>query len=199
MISYLREKFSEEVVSKKLILIHDDILSFNPSAHSLGPRAYKLIGSIPYYITGNFLRIFLSVVKQPKTITLIIQKEVAERIVVKNKKESILSISIKAYGVPRYIQTLSRKLFSPEPKVDSAIVIIENISRAFFSDISEELFFKLVRTGFGSKRKKVISNIKKQFPKIDWKKVFARLHISPNTRAENLTLEQWHSLTKNLY
>lgn len=196
MISFLTEKFTEDVSRKKLILVHDDILFFNPSAYCLEPKAYKLIGSIPYYITGAFLRKFLTKQNQPESMALIIQKEVAERIIAKDGKESILSVSVKAYGAPTYVQTISRDEFFPVPNVDSAIMVIENISRKFFSDISEDAFFALVKAGFSSKRKKVISNIKKQFPHINWEKIFTDSHISLDARAEDFTLEHWRLLTK---
>lgn len=198
MVGYLKEKFLQQIADKKLVLVHNDILNFNPSDYKLQAKSYKLIGSIPYYITGAFLKKFLSEKNHPQTIALIIQKEVANRIVAQNKKESILSISVKAYGSPRYVKTISRKFFTPEPNVDSAIIAIENISKNFFKDFSEELFFKLVKAGFQSKRKKVISNIKKQFSYINWGKVFASLTIPLNARAEDLTLETWRSLAINL-
>ncbi|MBI2048051.1 MAG: ribosomal RNA small subunit methyltransferase A, partial [Parcubacteria group bacterium] len=83
----------------------------------------------------------------------------------------------------------------PEPKVDSAIIVIENISGEFFKNIQEDLFFKLVKAGFASKRKKVLSNIKKQFPNVEWEKIFTNASISLNARAENIPLSDW----KNLY
>jgi len=156
LVDFLKERFFADIASGKLVLVHDDILSFNPRAYCLEPRAYVLVGAIPYNITGAFLKYFLQkVATVPKTISLIIQKEVAERIVARNKKESMLSISIKAYGKPRYVETIKPGNFTPSPKVDSAIVTIEDISKDFFSenDISEEEFFKLVRAGFAHKRK----------------------------------------------
>jgi len=208
MIEHLKEKFSQEITDGKLILVHADILQFNPSDFQLSlpkadqPRAgtfnFQLIGSIPYYITGTFLRQFLSTDPQPKNITLIIQKEVAQRIVAKNDKESILSISIKAYGEPYYIKTISKKLFSPEPKVNSAIINIDNISKKFFTRFGEEDFFKIVKAGFKSKRKKLLSNLKKEFPRADLEKIFFDLKISPNARAENLTPSDWENITQSL-
>ncbi|MAG12515.1 ribosomal RNA small subunit methyltransferase A [bacterium] len=198
MIEHLKEKFATEISSKNLILVHEDILNFNPRDWKLEIGNWKLIGSIPYYITGVFLRRFLSIEPQPKTIALIIQKEVAQRIVAKDGKESILSISVKAYGEPHYIKTISKKLFSPEPKVNSAIINIDNISKKFFTEFSEEDFFKIVKAGFKSKRKKLLSNLKKEFPKADFEKIFFDLKISPNARAENLTLEQWGTIVKKL-
>jgi len=198
MIEHLKEKFSQEITDGKLILAHADILQFNPKAYRLEPRAYVIIGAIPYYITGTFLRRFLSIDPQPKNITLVIQKEVAQRIVAKDGKESILSISVKAYGTPHYIKTISKKLFSPEPKVNSAIINIDNISKKFFTGFGEEDFFKIVKAGFKSKRKKLSGNLKKEFPKTDFEKIFFDLKISSNARAENLTPSDWKNITRSL-
>ena len=205
MVEYLKEKFSREVLSEKLILVHEDILNFSPQNWKLEIGNWKLIGAIPYYITGAFLRKFLSVHEQPKTIAVIIQKEVAERIIAKKDKpldsargkESVLSISVKAYGEPHYIQTVSRKLFSPEPRVDSAIISIKNISKMFFDGVSEEVFFNMIRAGFGSKRKKLINNIK-IIPKDKLKNILQDLKISEYIRAEDITLPYWKKIIQKI-
>ena len=118
------------------------------------------------------------------------QYEVAKRIVAEDKKESILSISVKAYGKPKYIKKVKAGSFSPMPKVDSAILLIENISRDFFKNIDEEKFFKMVKAGFSQKRKK-LSNTLKSILGEDLKKVFKKARISPDLRAENLTIFDW--------
>lgn len=100
---------------------------------------YKIVANIPYYITGQFLRRFLSSNFPPTTVVVMLQKEVAKRITTTNK-ESILSLSIKAYGQPKYIATVSAKNFSPQPKVDSAILLIDNISKDLFKNIDEQSF-----------------------------------------------------------
>ncbi|MEK7179365.1 MAG: 16S rRNA (adenine(1518)-N(6)/adenine(1519)-N(6))-dimethyltransferase RsmA [Patescibacteria group bacterium] len=190
MIEYLREKFSKEIISKKLILIHDDILNFGPETHNLKPKTYKLIGSIPYYLTGALLKKFLSADIQPQSMTLIVQREVAERIVARDKKESILSISVKAYGTPHYIETIDRQWFSPEPNVDSALLHIDEISKKNFSEFTDSDFFALVKEGFKSKRKKISGNLRESMSKED----LVAAGVSPDARAEDLALEQWKKL-----
>ena len=88
-------------------------------------RSYKLIANIPYNITGAILKKFLTEKNQPSLMVLMIQHEVAKRIVANNKKESILSISVKAYGEPKMIMKVPARYFSPAPKVDSAIIAIK--------------------------------------------------------------------------
>jgi len=228
LVEFLKKEFSQEIKNEKLVLIHDDILNFEPRHWKLEIGNWKLIGAIPYYITGAFLRRFLQgtrnnaeqtqksaekTVPQPNTIALIIQKEVAERVCAKKTKpfdsargkESMLSISVKAYGTPHYIKTVPAENFTPVPGVDSAIMIIENISKKFFenlltSDVSrlEEDFFNLVKTGFSSKRKKLTTNLKRisgKNPKV----LLREININENIRAEDLTLEEWKKLYVKIY
>ncbi|MEA3399576.1 MAG: 16S rRNA (adenine(1518)-N(6)/adenine(1519)-N(6))-dimethyltransferase RsmA [Patescibacteria group bacterium] len=182
LFNFLKNKFNSE----KLELIHGDILNYNP------PKKYKIIANIPYNITGAILRKFLSSENQPEKIVLLVQKEIANRICSKDK-ESILSLSIKAYGTPKYIMKVSRKFFSPSPKVDSAVISINNISRNNFKDKEEEEeFFKLIKKGFCHKRKILINNLK-----IDSEKLEA-LGINKKIRPEKLTLQKWLKLNQNM-
>jgi 16S rRNA (adenine1518-N6/adenine1519-N6)-dimethyltransferase len=192
----LKEKFSEEIENKKLVLIHGDILE--EVTHLDVPRlsGYKLVANIPYNITGEILRMFLSVIpeeKQPKTVVLLVQKEVAERIVAHDGKESILSISVRAYGNPKLIKKVKKENFSPQPKVDSAILRIENISKDFFKGIDEKKFFEVVKMGFSQKRKKLSNTLKPIFGE-NLEKIFQKAQISPDLRAEKLSLDDWKRL-----
>ena len=200
----LAEQFKKEIKNKKLELIHGDALNFNPKDFELKTHEYKLIANIPYNITGLIIRKFLEEKIQPEKMVLMVQKEVAMRIVAKNNKESILSISVKAYGSPKYIQTVKAGSFFPIPNVDSAILLIENISKDFFlsaqagKSFSEEGFFKLVRAGFASKRKKLSSNLSVIVNKEKVKNAFKELKLDENTRAEDVTIENWKKIAEYL-
>ncbi|MDO8483104.1 MAG: 16S rRNA (adenine(1518)-N(6)/adenine(1519)-N(6))-dimethyltransferase RsmA [bacterium] len=189
LIPMLQHKFSGEIASGQLTLTEGDILNFNPSSFSLEANSWKLIANIPYYITGAFIRKFLESENQPSVMVILVQKEVAQRIVARDKKESILSVSVKAYGTPRYIQTVKAGSFSPAPNVDSAILAIENISKKFFNGFTEEKFFGVVKTGFAHKRKKLAGNLGVTDA------FLVECAIPKNARAENLSLEQWRQLT----
>ncbi|MCU0660112.1 MAG: 16S rRNA (adenine(1518)-N(6)/adenine(1519)-N(6))-dimethyltransferase RsmA [Candidatus Pacebacteria bacterium] len=194
---YLSEKFSDEIQEGTFILLNDDILDFSFSNYKIRETKYKLIANIPYNITGAILRKFLSLETQPEKMVLLVQKEVAERIVARDRKESILSISVKAYGTPKYIAKVPARYFSPAPKVDSAIISIENISKAHFASIKEEShFFELLRAGFAHKRKLLTSNL--SHLGINTKTVLIECSISTQARAENLTLKHWICLSKKL-
>jgi len=160
------------------------------SRRDLDIGRYKIIANIPYYITSHLLRTFLESDCQPSLMVLMVQKEVAERIV--GKRESLLSISVKTYGRPEIIRKVPAGYFSPAPKVDSAVIKISGISKNFFQDIGEKKFFETVKKGFSQKRKMLINNLKAQ------KDDFTACNIDEKARAENLSLEQWKCLTVNV-
>jgi len=199
LISLLQEKFAANIGSSQLKIIHDDALVFDPS--SIG-RTYKIVANIPYYITGQFFKHYLTDVNQPQSIVVMVQKEVAHRVVARDGKESLLSLSVKCYGTPKYVLTVQKKYFSPMPNVDSAVISIENISRAFFNDISngtsnslsEEQFFKLIKAGFAHKRKVLISNLETIAPRERLQTIFADLKISEKIRAEDLQIGDWKKI-----
>lgn len=192
---FLKTKFQKEIIQKKLTLIHEDILDFDLS--KLAAKSYKLIANIPYNITGAILEKFLSAEHQPERLVLLVQDEVAKRIVGRHPlggegtKESILSISVKAYGTPRYVDKVLAGSFVPTPAVNSAIIAITEVSKEFFKGFSEEFFFQVVRTGFKSKRKKLSSNLSAVFDKEKVAEAFEKLGLDPNTRAEDVSVDIW--------
>ncbi|HEY9584492.1 MAG TPA: 16S rRNA (adenine(1518)-N(6)/adenine(1519)-N(6))-dimethyltransferase RsmA [Candidatus Paceibacterota bacterium] len=203
LIPILEQKFASEIANGKLILIHDDILDFSPFSYQLLTTNYKLIANIPYYITGEILRKALSEWPQPSTIVLLVQKEVARRIVASphsaqgsagQGKESLLSISVKIYGQPKIIDIVKAGSFNPAPKVDSAIIAIENISKNNLSKISEGRFFEILKAGFAHKRKIISANLKPVFGEKTLEKLKS-CSIEKDARAENLTLDKWICLS----
>lgn len=210
MIPVLAEKFKEEIESGKLVLVCDDIIGINLNnilspidPKALGPidfknRNYKLIANIPYYITGQIIEQFLSGDTQPCLMTLLVQKEVALRIVAKDKKESILSLSVKVFGEPKYIKTVPSRFFSPEPKVDSAVISIKNISKDNLKEIKEEDFFKIIKLAFGKKRKMAIKNLSEEYKREEIERIFNEIGESLLSRAEDIGLRSWIEIVKKL-
>lgn len=195
LIEFLEDKFAPQIQKKKLQLVQKDVLDFSPGSYFPNPKSYKLIANIPYYITGEIIRSFLTAQAHPSSITLLVQDEVAKRILARDGKESVLSTSVKAYGTPKYVQKVSKKLFSPPPKVDSAILHIGEINKDFFYEISEEDFFFIVKQGFSQKRKKVVGNLSKGRLKEDILQIFENCKISSDARAENLSLKDWKCIS----
>lgn len=191
LIPLLQETFADYIASGKLELLEADILSFDPSHYPLVTSYYRIVANIPYYITGAIIRKFLESDRQPISMTLLVQKEVAERIVARDGKESILSISVKAYGTPKFIGKVPKRYFTPEPSVDSAIIHIDNISKDRFKKVSEIDFFKVVKVGFGQKRKTLAKNLKDLG-------IVLPPHLPEKVRAEDISLDDWFSIGETL-
>ena len=159
---------------------------------SLQNGHFKLISNLPFNITSKVFRHFLEHGPQPSLISVIIQKEVAERITAKPGDMSILSASIQLFGEPKIEKIVKKSQFWPQPEVDCAILTVKNIKNpANISDIS--LFFRLLRIGFSSKRKKLASNIANGL-KIDKEiatKKLKSIGLTENARAQELSMEKW--------
>ena len=194
LIWYLEEKFKNEIKDKKLFLIHQKIEDFFVEQSVIGKEKYKIVANIPYYITGEILRTFLGAKNKPTKMVLLVQKEVADRIVCKDSKESILSISVACFGKAKKIMNVKARDFSPMPKVDSAILCINDISNDFFESVLEENFFAVVKEGFSYKRKVLTNNFEKERKE----KILEYLKSKkypPTIRAEKLKLSDWRDLT----
>lgn len=199
LVPVLEETFTREIKNKQLILIEGDVLEFDPSTHKLQPLSYKLVANIPYYITGAILSQFLSHQVQPSTMVVLVQKEVAVRACAHDKKESLLSLSVKVYGDPKVYYRVSKGSFFPIPTVDSAVLQIKNISRKNFKNqYHEGLFFKLIHAAFAHKRKFAISNIQHVFPDTNIRTLFQEFGLSEKIRAEDVTLSSWLTLSEKL-
>lgn len=197
LVEVLRKSFAEDIASGKLRLVREDIR--NSTSETLGLERYVIAANIPYYITGEIIRQFLTAKRQPRAMALLVQKEVAERILARDGKESILSLSVKAFGTPKIVAKVSRGNFSPPPTVDSAVLLVDDISRDRFGVGEERAFFKAVRAGFASKRKFLSSNLSGVFDKRSVVAAFTACGIPEKIRAEDLTLARWLELSRRLY
>jgi len=185
LVAELRMLFSDEIANGTLTLIEEDVRDFDPSTLT---TPYTLAANIPYYITGRIIRQFLTARHQPTRIVLLMQKEVAERIVARDQKESLLSLSVKAYGTPELVRTVKAGAFSPPPKVDSAILAIHEIQRNLFtSSAHERLFFTTIRAAFQNKRKTIGASLKNTTV---LERILAQ-NISPSTRPESIQHQVW--------
>jgi 16S rRNA (adenine1518-N6/adenine1519-N6)-dimethyltransferase len=195
LMDILLEKFENEIKIGKLMLLNENILYFDPIKYGLKEGEYKIIANIPYNITGAIIKRFLSEVNKPSIMTLLVQKEVAERIVARDKKESILSLSVKAYGTPKYIMKVHKRFFSPSPKVDSAIILISAISNDYFiNKEKEDSFFKLIKAAFAHKRKVLRKNLEDVAPIAEIDEMFEKLKINSKIRAEDLPFSIWFQM-----
>lgn len=185
----LKNDFANEISEGRLELTHGDIRNYPLNTTTVLNRGYQVVANIPYYLTGEIFRMFLEAEHQPSAMTLLVQKEVADRIVARDKKESILSLSVKAYGTPKREFTVPRGAFKPAPNVDSAVLTIRDISRKNFkTKREEEQFFALLHAGFAHKRKFVRKNLAEaSLPQGD---------IPEKARAEDVPLITWLELCR---
>lgn len=178
-----------------LTVAHENVLEFDFSKIKPG---YKVVANIPYYLTSNLIRTLLEASNPPSVMALLVQKEVAERIVAKPGQMSILSVSVQFYAEAKLLEVVPAELFTPPPKVDSQIIQIKRHNEPLFTDVDVDQFFKIVKAGFSEKRKKLRSslsgalNISKD--EVDlW---LNKSGIAPDARAQELTLNDWYKLTK---
>ncbi len=186
--------------TKNVKIVEQDILESNPSSLGLLPHSYKVVGNIPYYITSHLLRTILEQWPAPETIVLMIQKEVAQRIVAKPGELSLLAVSVQYYAHAKLVAKVSASAFYPRPKIDSAIILIKPHSVSEVTEFSEA-FFKTVKAGFKEKRKQLINNLSNHLD-IDKEVITAKLNqleINPQRRAQTLSIEEWKKITTILF
>ena len=147
--------------------------------------SFYVVSNIPYYLSGWIIKKLLTLKRKPDGITLMVQREVADRMI--DKKESILSLSVKFYADVKKVKNVSRKMFSPQPMVDSAIVKFSNIRER--DEWDERKFFDLVKLAFSHKRKQFLGNVKgsKDYKKI--KDVLDREGIRYDARSEDISID----------
>jgi len=182
-----------------LEIINENILDFNAE---ILKSDYKIVANLPYNISSVFLRKFLTTDNKPKSLTLMLQKEVVERIVVKPGKHSLLSLSVQYYSQAKYVDTVKKENFWPQPKVDSAILHLETKKDEEISLSKEEqkVFFRLLKFGFSAKRKKLVNNLAGAL-QVENKLIQTKMQaadIDISIRAQDLSLNDWQRLFAQL-
>ena len=188
-------------------IINEDILSIDPAALLQeqkarfppainSPFSYKVVANLPYYITSPVLRHFLEASVKPKTMVVMVQKEVAEVIVAEPGRMSLLSISVQFYGEPEIVSYVPARCFYPAPEVDSAILRVKLYPQPAVAVTDKEGFFGLVRAGFSASRKQIGNSLAQglRLSKAEVLPLLERASIVSQRRAETLTLEEWAQL-----
>lgn len=163
-------------------------------------RTYKVISSLPYYITSPVLRKFLEAECKPEMMVLLVQKEIAEKVTACPPDMSILAVSVQFYAKPEIIDYVSKESFYPVPEVDSAILRITRIQHEFKSTngtrIDPKSFFKIVKAGFSERRKQLKNSLAGglQINQDQIVDLLKKSQINPTRRAETLTMEEWVKL-----
>jgi 16S rRNA (adenine1518-N6/adenine1519-N6)-dimethyltransferase len=160
-------------------------------------EGYRLVANIPYAITSAILRLFLESAAPPSRMVLMVQKEVAERIVALPGEMSILAVSVQVYGDARLVATVPARSFYPVPRVDSAILRVDLLPRPRV-DVDTSRFFRMVSAGFSQKRKQLRNSLAGGLgiEPSEAASLLLRCGIDPQRRAETLSLEEWGRLTQ---
>jgi 16S rRNA (adenine1518-N6/adenine1519-N6)-dimethyltransferase len=199
------EDYWKEILNDKRYEIRDKIeIKWGNALKNISPIScllsnYKVIANIPYQITSDLLRTLLELENKPESITLMVQKEVAERICAKPGEMNLLAASVQYYGEPKVIDVVSKGCFWPSPKVDSAILHIR-LKDSKIERFKDYDFFKFVKAGFSHKRKQLWSNLSRGL-KIDQEKVKSVLIDvvgSEKIRAEEVGVEEWKEIVERL-
>lgn len=189
----LARKLPDQFPGKELEVIHADILSFDLTRLAAG---YKVVANVPYYITSKIVQRFMTTANKPSVMVLLVQKEVAQRLAAEPGKMSILAVSAQLFADVRLGDIVPAHLFIPPPKVDSQVVILKTRSTPLVEKASEKGFFRVVKAGFSAKRKKLRSNLAGglQLSRTEVELLLQKTAISPDMRAEDLSLAQWSTL-----
>jgi len=191
----LYERLKTELAGfHNLELVHGDALQFR---YEDLPR-FKVVANIPYYITTPIIFRLLDAKKRLDSLTLTIQKEVAERIVAKpgGKDYGVLSLMIQYYAEATFEFMIPKKAFRPSPKVDSAVVHMRILDKPSVEVKEERLFFRIIKTAF-SQRRKMISNSLKSLSG-DVKGWLDQAGIDAKRRPETLSIEEFAKLADTI-
>ena len=162
--------------------------------------SFKVVANLPYYITSAVMRHLLEAVPRPERIVVTVQKEVAQRIVAAPGQMSLLAVSVQFYGQPKLMHHIPAGAFYPPPKVDSAVVRIDTFSQPALAVKDVPHFFRVVKAGFGQKRKQLKNSLAAGLHRPGTEIVFAmeKADIDPTRRAETLSLAEWARLAEVL-
>lgn len=191
----LASSLSDRVASDKLEVVTGDILQFDFASL---PADYRLVANIPYYLTSNLIRVLSESSKPPSVVSLLVQKEVAERLAASPGQMSILSVTAQFYWEVSLGRIVKARLFEPPPKVDSQIIRLARRKERLFN-VDEKQFFRLVKAGFSQKRKTLTNSLAASY-RVEKSLAASWLEnadINPNARAQILSMIDWQKLYQN--
>lgn len=179
-------------------IIEGDILALEIDQIVTSPN-YIVVANIPYYISSAIIRHLLEAERKPRRVVLTVQKEVAERILARDGKMSLLALSVQVFGQVSIAGVIPAGSFLPAPDVDSAVLKIELYPEPLIPLDLHESFFKLAQAGFSQKRKTMRNSLAGglRLPAAEVERLMEKSGLDCARRAETLTLQEWHILTVN--
>ena len=182
-------------------IYNEDILKFDWSKALEGLGELRVIGNLPYYITTPILLGILEKDIPAKSITVMVQKEVADRIVAPpgGRDRGVLSLSLQYYAECSKVLDVPAEYFDPRPKVDSAVVHMVLKEQRLLAGAEEKDFFAVVKAAFSQRRKTLLNSLAASgIEKSRAAEVLAAVGIDPQRRPETLEIEEFAALTKAL-
>lgn len=173
-------------------LVNKSILEFDLTSL---PPTYKVVANIPYYLTSNLIRNLSESSNPPVSAVLLVQKEVAQRVATAAGDMSLLSVSAQFYWEVELGLPVPARLFTPPPKVDSQILILNKRPKNLY-DVDTKKFFQIVKAGFGERRKTLSNSLSGglRLPKDEVQEILRKAAIDPGLRAQALSLDDWYRL-----
>ena len=185
----LAENLPKSFPGKNLEVVNDDILKYDFGAVG---EPYVVVGNIPYYITSPIIEKVLTLERLPKRVVLLVQKEVAERVL--SKKETMLSLFVKNRSSVAAGPVVPALEFTPPPKVDSQVIVMEPHA----PEVSEKVF-DLIQQGFRAPRKKLVHNLVGLKSREELMGILAEIDVSPDARPGDLKLADWDKLYRLVF
>ncbi|MBQ6461478.1 ribosomal RNA small subunit methyltransferase A [Candidatus Saccharibacteria bacterium] len=184
----LAKNLPKSFPGKNLEVVNEDFLRFDLEKIE---QPYVVAGNIPYYITSPIVEKVLIAKNRPTKVVLLIQKEVAERIA--DEKETVLSLFVKNHADVRLGPVVKKEEFTPPPKVDSQVIILEPKE-----PLVSDKVFKMIKLGFVAPRKKLIHNLELLEAKEKLLSIFGELNISVDARPGDLSIVDWKELCNKI-
>lgn len=193
LIPALHQKFSKASAAGSFSVEQGDIRSYD---FSQLPAGYKVVANIPYYLTSNLIQLLSETTNPPLAAALLVQKEVAERVAAGPGAMSILSVTAQFYWEVSLGDKVPAKLFSPPPKVDSQILILQRRSKLPIVDADVKAFFRLVKAGYSQRRKTLLNSLSAglRLDKTIVQSICQAADVETGRRAQTLTMDEWRAL-----
>lgn len=191
----LADKLPGQYPGKNLRVANQDILQFD---FNTLPQNYKVVANVPYYITNKIVQALIQADNKPSEIVLLVQKEVAERIAAGPGAMSMLALATQVYATASLGVEVPREYFTPPPKVDSQVIVLTMLDTPKVDASEQKQFFRVAKAGFSAKRKKLRSSLSGglMIPKSDVETVLEKAGVSPDARAEDVSIEQWLTISR---
>jgi len=190
-VGLLEERFNGQ---SNIKVIHSDILKFSISG--LNDRII-VFGNVPYQISNSLIGYLIENRNSIKKAYLTFQKEFVGKLIAKpeNKNYGFLSCHAQYYAEIRKIFDIPKGAFTPAPKIDSSFITLEFHSKPLDKAENENLLFKIIREGFGQRRKKIANSLSRFIAAQD---LFSSLNIDSNARPENISLKQYVNIANEI-